>query len=161
MNPSALKFRKKILSKFNFFMFGLLRLPSLIWWGVRLQSLDDTQCKVTIPFKWRSQNPFGSIYFAAQAGAAELSTGLLCMQALSGRGKWSMYVIGFAAEYGVTAKSKVTFTCSDGDALIKMLDNIEAQGTPGTIEMISTGHNEAGQMVSKFKIMWSFKKKQS
>lgn len=160
MNPEALKFRKKILSKFNFFVFGLKRLPSLVWWGVRLSILDDQKCVVTIPFKWRTQNPFGSIYFAAQAGAAELSTGLLCMQALSGRGKWSMYVVGFEAEYGVTAKTKVSFTCEDAAALNETLDKIEASNTPGEIVMVSIGENTQGKMVSKFRIKWSFKKKE-
>lgn len=136
------------------------RLPSLTWWGVRLKSLDGQNCEVTIPFSWRTQNPFKSIYFAAQAGAAELSTGLLCMQALSGRGKWSMYVIGFEAEYGVTAKTKVTFTCKDGELLNELLDKIEASNEPDKIVMVSTGENAEGKMVSRFKITWSFKKKQ-
>ena len=160
MNSEAIKFRKKILSKFNFFIFSLMRLPSLAWWGVRLSKLDDQKCIVTLPFKWRTQNPFGSIYFAAQAGAAELSTGLLCMQALSGRGKWSMYVIGFDAEYGVTAKTKVSFTCNDAELLHKTLDEIESSNTPGEIVMVSTGVNTKGEMVSKFNIKWSFKKKE-
>ncbi|MDF1696024.1 MAG: DUF4442 domain-containing protein [Saprospiraceae bacterium] len=161
MNQEALSFRKKITSSFNFLKFSFLKLPSLSWWGVCLLSLEDEQCKVTIPFSWRTQNPFGSMYFAAQAGAAELSTGLLCMQALSGRGKWSMYVIGFEAEYGVTAKTKVTFSCEDGGALIETLDEIEASGVPKELIMISTGTNTNGQMVSRFKIKWSFKKKSS
>jgi hypothetical protein len=160
MKPEAIIFRKKILSKFNFFVFGFMRLPSLIWWGIRLSTLDDQKCVVTIPFKWRTQNPFGSIYFAAQAGAAELSTGLLCMQALSGRGKWSMYVIGFEAEYGVTAKTKVSFTCEDAASLNVTLDKIEASNTPGEIVMVSIGENTKGEMVSKFRIKWSFKKKE-
>jgi len=159
MNSEAVKFRTKILSKFNFFVFGLQRLPSLIWWGVRLSILDDQKCVVTMPFKWRTQNPFGSIYFAAQAGAAELSTGLLCMQALSGRGQWSMYVIGFEAEYGVTAKTNVSFTCKDAESLNETLDRIEASDTPGEIVMVSIGENIKGEMVSKFRIKWSFKKK--
>ena len=112
-----------------------------------------------MPFKWRTQNPFGSIYFAAQAGAAELSTGLLCMQALSGRGKWSMYVIGFEAEYGVTAKTKVSFTCEDAKLLNETLDKIEAANTPGELIMVSIGKNTKGEMVSTFRIKWSFKKK--
>lgn len=161
MNQEALKFRKKLLSKFNFFVFSLSRLPSLTWWGVKLKDLDDQKCVVTIPFSWRTQNPFGSMYFAAQAGAAELSTGLLCMQALSGRGKWSMYVIGFEAEYGVTAKTRVAFTCLDATVLNETLDKIEASNTPGEIVMISTGENTEGKMVSRFKIKWSFKKKQA
>ncbi len=160
MNQNALKFRKKILNKFNFFVFSLSGLPSLSWWGVRLRHMDGKNCEITIPFSWRTQNPFGSIYFAAQAGAAELSTGLLCMQALSGRGNWSMYVIGFEAEYGVTAKTKVTFTCKDGERLGEILDKIEASGEPEKMVMVSTGVNTGGQMVSNFKITWSFKKKQ-
>jgi len=161
MNQNALKFRKKILNKFNFFFFSLTKLPSLVWWRVRLKSLDDKNCEVTIPFSWRTQNPFGSIYFAAQAGAAELSTGMLCMQALSGRGKWSMYVIGFEAEYGVTAKTKVTFSCEDGELLESLLNKIEETGEPDKIVMVSTGTNTEGKMVSRFKITWSFKKKQA
>lgn len=160
MNQAALKFRKKILNKFNFMFFSLSKLPSLFWWSVRLKSMNDKQCEVTLPFSWRTQNPFRSIYFAAQAGAAELSTGLLCMQALSGRGKWSMYVIGFEAEYGVTAKTKVTFQCTDGHLLNDVLDRIEASGDPEKLVMVSTGLNTEGKMVSRFKITWSFKKKQ-
>jgi len=160
MNQEAIKFRKKILSKFNFFVFSLSKLPSLAWWSVKLRSLDDQKCVVTIPFSWRTQNPFKSIYFAAQAGAAELSTGLLCMQALRGRGKWSMYVIGFEAEYGVTAKTKVAFTCEDGDLVKEILEKIETTNKPDQIVMTSTGTNTEGQMVSRFKIKWSFKKKQ-
>ena len=159
MNKAALAFRKKILSSFNFLFFSIQRLPSLAWWGVKLKHLDDEQCKVTIPFSWRTQNPFGSIYFAAQAGAAELSTGLLCMQELSGRGKWSMYVIGFEAEYGVTAKTKTTFTCLDAEKLRQTIDEIEASGNPSEIVMVSTGENTKGEMVSRFRIKWSFKKK--
>lgn len=159
MNTEASKFRKKILNKFNFFYFSITRLPSLAWWGVRLKTMDDTSCEVTMPFGWRTQNPFRSIYFAAQAGAAELSTGLLCMQALSGRGKWSMYVIGFEAEYGVTAKTKVTFRCEDGKLLEDLLDRVERTGEPEKLVMVSTGTNIEGKMVSRFKITWSFKKK--
>ena len=161
MNSAAEKFRKKITNKFNYFYFRLTRLPSLIWWSVKIKSLGEEKCEITMPFNWRTQNPFGSIYFAAQAGAAELSTGLLCMQALSGRGKWSMYVIGFEAEYGVTAKTKVTFTCNDGKKLDDVLNRIEETGVPEKLTMISTGTNTSDQMVSRFKITWSFKKKSS
>lgn len=159
MKDEASKFRNKITKGLNFFAFSLMRLPSLVWWSVRLKALDSEKCVVTMPFTWRTQNPFGSIYFAAQAGAAELSTGLLCMQELSGRGKWSMYVIGFEAEYGVTAKTKVAFTCEDAAPLRETLDRIEENNKPEELVMISTGVNTQGQMVSRFKIKWSFKKK--
>ena len=161
MNQEATKFRKKILNGFNFFMFKLTKLPSLVWWGVKLKELNAQSCAVTIPFNWKTQNPFKSMYFAAQAGAAELSTGILCMQALSGRGRWSMYVVGFEAEYGVTAKTKITFRCESGEELVKTLDRIEASGVPEELIMVSVGENTEGKMVSTFNIKWSFKKKQA
>ena len=70
-----------------------------------------------------------------------------------------MYVIGFEAEYGVTAKTKVSFTCEDAERLNKTLKKIEVSNTPAEIIMVSTGINTEGKMVSRFKIKWSFKKK--
>ena len=71
-----------------------------------------------------------------------------------------MYVIGFEAEYGVTAKTKTSFICEDGLQLEALLDKIEATNEPDKITMTSTGMNTEGKMVSRFKITWSFKKKQ-
>lgn len=137
----------------------LLKLPSLIWWGVRVKILEESKCEITIPYNWRTTNPFNSMYFAAQAGAAEFSTGMLVQLAIQGRGKWSMYVTGFRAEYGVTAKTKTTFICSEGDKVNQMIQEIEASGNPQSLEMISIGYNTQGQEVSRFYITWSLKKK--
>lgn len=99
------------------------------------------------------------MYFAAQAGAAEMATGILVQASFQGRGKCSMYVTGFRAEYGVTAKSRITFICKDGARLEKLISNIEETGVPEEIIMESTGLNKNGGMVSKFYITWSLKKK--
>ncbi|MGB3545398.1 MAG: hypothetical protein WBA17_00375, partial [Saprospiraceae bacterium] len=50
--------------------FFLRKLPTLFWWGVRVKSATEDRAEVTIPYTWRTQNPFKSVYFAAQAGAA-------------------------------------------------------------------------------------------
>ena len=99
------------------------------------------------------------MYFAAQAGAAELSTGILVQASIQGKGKWSMYVTGFRAKYGVTAKSKIRFTCEVGDELEKLISEIERSGKPQEITLVSTGENVDGEMVSEFYITWSLKKK--
>src|SRR4051812_43605267 len=64
-------------TKFGYFMFS--KLPSAWVCGVRVRELDEQHCVVSVPYKWLSQNPFKSIYFACQAMAAEMSTGLLSM----------------------------------------------------------------------------------
>src|SRR5438309_2589617 len=51
------------------------KLPLAAFAGLRVARLDESGAEVTLPAGWKTQNPFGSTYFAAQAMAAELSTG--------------------------------------------------------------------------------------
>ena len=50
-------------------------LPLAAFAGLRITRLDEHACSVRLPGGWRTRNPFGSTYFAAQAMAAEMSTG--------------------------------------------------------------------------------------
>ncbi|MET0241909.1 MAG: thioesterase, partial [Flavitalea sp.] len=58
------KFARLVNSGFRFRLFLLAKLPSAYFSGVRVRSLDEEKCIVTVPFKWFSQNPFRSTYFA-------------------------------------------------------------------------------------------------
>ena len=141
-----------------FWLAMLVKLPSAIFWRLRVRTLEMESCEVTIPYFWRSQNPFKSIYFAALAGAAELSTGALCQLALAGKGSFSMLVVDFRAEYFKKANTKITFTCDQGTALFDLIDKME-KGATDQLTMISTGKNTLGETVAKFYITWSFKRK--
>lgn len=143
---------------FIFWWAMLFKLPSVVFWRIRVKEISMEQCQVTIPFFWRSQNPFRSIYFAAMAGAAELSTGALCQLAMVGKGKYSMLVVGFKAEYYKKANQKITFLCDQGIELQNLIDHLQP-GESDTLTMISTGTNPSGEVVAKFFITWSFKKK--
>ena len=57
--------------------FLAFKLPSAYLCGVRLQSIDQKNAKVTVRYRWINQNPFNSMYFAVQSMASELSTGAL------------------------------------------------------------------------------------
>ncbi len=159
MNSEKKKYLENISNRWKISLFFLSKLPSAIFWGIRIKSVSALKSEVTIPYGWRTRNPFKSMYFAAQAGAAEMATGILVQASFQGRGKWSMYVTGFRAEYGVTAKSLITFTCKEGARLEELISKIEKTGMPDDIIMESTGINKAGEMVSKFFITWSLKKK--
>jgi len=113
---------------------------------------------VSIPYFWRSQNPFKSIYFAALAGAAELSTGALCQLALAGKGAFSMLVVDFKAEYSKKANTRIYFTCEQGAELFSLIDSLQP-GETNQLTMLSTGKNKAGEEVARFFITWSFKRK--
>ena len=134
-------------------------LPSAFWWGTKVKSCSPYRTEVELPYSWRTQNPFRSIYFAAQAGAAELSTGLMATIALKGRGKISMLVIKVETEFVKKASSTITFTCEEGIKIIEAVQQAidTGEGVKVTINSIGTVDDE---VVSKVRITWSFKVKQ-
>ena len=153
------KYIRNILTPWKFKLFMLKRLPSVVFWGVSIQDLNTQECSVSIPFKWRTQNPFSSIYFAALAGAAELSTGALCQLHLAGREHYSMLVTGFKADYFKKADSLIRFHCHQGNELKSLLDGLVNAGDTGTITLYSTGTNKENIKVARAEITWSFRKK--
>jgi hypothetical protein len=158
LNSKAIDYQKKMCNPIVFWFAMLAKLPSAIFWRLRVKTLSTEKCEVTIPYFWRSQNPFKSIYFAAMAGAAELSTGALCQLALAGRGKFSMLVVNFRAEYFKKANEKITFTCNQGLELFELIERMEVNGT-GQLMMVSSGKSTSGEEVARFYVTWSFKRK--
>ncbi|MBK7637223.1 MAG: DUF4442 domain-containing protein [Saprospiraceae bacterium] len=159
MNNESLAYQKKILNPFWFKIGMLFKLPSVFFWGIRVTKLETNSCELTIPFCWRTQNPFSSVYFAALAGAAELSTGALCQLQLAGRTPHSMLVVDFKMKYLKKANTKITFVCNQGDGLSNQLDKLKDAGDTVTMTMISEGRNIHGETVCLAEIIWSFKKK--
>ena len=91
-------------------MFLFSKLPSAFFSGVRVKSIDDHKTVVTVPYKWFSQNPFKSTYFACLAMAAEMSTGILAMAHVYKRSpKTSMLVIAVEGKFYKKAIGKTTF----------------------------------------------------
>lgn len=158
LKPDALAYQKKMSNPLYFWFGMLVKLPSAVFWKFRIEELRAEKCVVTIPYSWRTQNPFKSIYFAAMAGAAELSTGALCQLAISGQGKYSMLVVDFRAEYFKKANQKITFACEQGKELFGLIDSLKPNDT-GKLTMISSGKNPQGEEVARFYVTWSFKRK--
>ncbi|HLK27113.1 MAG TPA: DUF4442 domain-containing protein [Puia sp.] len=144
--------------KFRMFLFS--KLPSAFFSGVRLKDIDEEKCAVTVPYKWFSQNPFRSTYFACLAMAAEMSTGTLGLMHIYKRTPAvSMLVIKLEANYFKKATGVTTFTCADGKEIQQTIENAIANGEAQTIIAKSVGLNEAGEKVAEFFVTWSFKKK--
>ncbi len=140
-------------------LYFLQKLPSLYFWGVRIKHCTPQQAEVSLPFRWRSQNPFRSTYFAALAGAAELSTGVLALIGLAGREKVSMLVVHVEAQFYKKADAKVTFLCNQGVALIETIDRAIASGDAQQFTATSIGTLPNGDVACEMKITWSFKTK--
>jgi hypothetical protein len=153
-------FQKFATNRLKFGMYLFTKLPSAYLCGVRLRSLSTTDCVTSVPYKWLSQNPFKSTYFACQAMAAELSTGMLCIgHTYQASPAISMLVIKLEAAYFKKATERVYFTCSNGAEIAAAIAQSKATGQGQTVQTISTGNTADGVLISEFKITWSFKAK--
>lgn len=150
---------RELHSPWKMRLYFLQKLPTLLWWGVQIKSADPYRCQVTIPYGWRTQNPFQSIYFAAQSGAAELSTGTLALLAILGRGRISMLITGVEAEYTKKAGSQTTFTCEEGAQIQEAIQRAIDTGQGQEVTVTTTGVQENGEVVSRFRFRWSFRVK--
>jgi hypothetical protein len=157
-SKDAFKSLVKSPSKFRLFM--LSKLPMAYMADLRVTSLSDTSASVTIPYKYLTKNPFGSIYFACLGMAAELSTGVLCMMhVFKSDPAVSMLVVNMQAEFMKKAVGKITFSCHDGAAIEHAADHTKATGEPQTITASSVGIDEEGEKVASFTFTWSLKAK--
>lgn len=141
-------------------LFMLLKLPLAYIGGVRVKTLSEEQATVKITHKWMNQNPFKSMFWAAQGMAAEMSTGVLVMQEIKKSNRTvSMLVTHQESAFFKKATGKILFTCSGGiqikEAIQKSIETNEGQ----IVRLTSDGVNAAGVIVSSFQFEWSLKVK--
>ena len=79
MTPSQQSFLKLANHPLKFRMYLLYRLPAAFFSGIKIREIDEERCITSVPYKWLTQNPFRSTYFASLAMAAEMSTGALAL----------------------------------------------------------------------------------
>jgi len=140
--------------------FLLLKLPSAFITGVRVEHITENRAVVKVKHRWISQNPFNSIYFAVQAMAAELSTGVLVMRNISESKKnISMLVTKQSATFTKKGKGIVRFTCADGTKINKAISAAIKTGEGQTISLHAIGLDETDEVVSTFEFEWSLKTK--
>jgi acyl-coenzyme A thioesterase PaaI-like protein len=145
-------------SKWKFRYFQLMKLPSLFFWGIKVHHIDIDRAEVTIPYRWTTQNPFGSIYFSAIAGAAELSTGLLAFLAIEGNDV-SFLVVGVNGKFYKKASTKTVFICDQGQVIRDSISKAISSGQGEILTVKSAGYNEQKELVAEFEFTWSFKKR--
>jgi hypothetical protein len=151
---------KKLLNPYFFGMYMIAKLPMAFLAGLRIRTLTHDQSVVTITQSYWNKNPFGSIYFACLAMAAEMSTGLpALLAAYAYKPPVAMLVVGMQAEFYKKSVGKITFECIDAAAIYAAVQ--QAQATDQSVQHTATalGTNADGVQVAKFLITWSFKKR--
>ena len=154
------QFLGTIRNSFKFKLFLLKKLPAAYFAGVKLQQVSGQSCAVSVPYKWATQNPFRSTYFACLAMAAEMSTGVLAMAHLYKRKPAvSMLVTGMESTFYKKATGLTLFTCADGAAIQQAIAQAMQTGEGQTVRVQSKGTNKDGEVVAEFWFTWSFKQK--
>ncbi len=156
-------FRKSVTSSFQFGKFKLKSLPLAFVAGLKVAEITDEKAVVTIKHNYRTKNPFRSMYFGAQAMAAELATGILVLEQVDKARpvRVSMLVGKMTAEFTKKAVGIISFTCEDAPKLAKIFEKVIASPEGQILSLEAIGRNEKGEMVSKFTFEWSLRRKSS
>lgn len=141
-------------------LFLLTHLPAAYFSGIRIKSITEEKCVVTVPYTWFTKNPFKSTYFACLAMAAEMSTGALALSNIHGqKPAVSMLLTEISGEYLKKATGITSFVCRDGIALRDAIEEAVAANGSNVITVNTMGTNETGEIVASFNLTWSFKVK--
>ena len=141
-------------------MYLLFKLPAAFFSGVKVKEINEEKCITSVPYKWLTQNPFRSIYFASLAMAAEMSTGAIALSNVYKRKpSISMLVTKMEATYFKKATGTIFFTCEQGKEMASIINEAVEKGEGKNIVAKSTGKNKSGEIVAEFLFTWSFKTK--
>ncbi len=157
---SVNKFQKLVNNPFLFRLYLLRKLPLAYIAGLKVKELTDEKGIVTVKYRWLTQNPFQSMYFACLSMAAEMSTGLLVLNGVyNSNPPVSMLIIRNQAVFHKKAVGNITFICSDGARLIAAIEKAKLSGEGMEIDATSVGKDEEGNIVAEFIFTWSLKAK--
>lgn len=160
MNPSFNKFKSIITNPILFKFFLFQKLSSAFFAGLSIHHFDAESCVVRIKLSWFNQNPFNSMYFAVEAMAAEMCSGMLAFSQVYQRSpKVSMLVEGMEATFLKKATGVILFSCDQGKEIELAIQEAIKTGESSKISCTSIGKNSEGIIVAEFNMHWTFKVK--
>jgi len=158
MSKNKIKILAKSPWKMKLYM--MLNLPMGFIAGLRITELTSAKAQINVPYKFINKNPFKSMYFAVQAMAAELSSGILALSEVSeAKEPVSMLVLNMRASFTKKARTVVSFSCNDGDKIRKAITTSIETREGQTCDVVSVGIDKEGDQVAEFVFTWTFKPK--
>jgi uncharacterized protein DUF4442 len=152
--------RRRMLNPWSFRAYLLSRLPLAAFAGLRLRHLDERSCTVSLPGGWRTRNPFGSAYFAAQAMAAEMSTGGPALLLTEGApASVSLLVREVRGSFLKRIQGPSTFTFEDVAGMRAAVERAAAGGEGELFTARSVGRTADGAVAAEFDVVWTFRRR--
>lgn len=168
--PRGGALRRRILAWLPTRLWMWTTLPLAAFAGLRVTRLDETGCSVRLPGGWRTRNPFRSTYFAAQAMAAEMSTGapalVLLADAPASRdgqadsaASVALLVVDVHATYSKKVVGPSVFTFEDVAGMKALIDEASRSDEPRRFVARSVGRDTSNDVVAEIEVAWSFKRR--
>lgn len=166
---AAVKLINKILDNFSettqgnlmLKVFGLTKVPMLYWIGSSVHSISDDEIVVKIPLSRRTKNHLNSMYFGVLSCGADAAGGLIAMRTIQKSGKnVSLAFKDFKADFLKRAESDTYFRCSDGKAIMQLVNKCIESGEREnlTVHVEATCPDLLGdEPVAKFELTLSLK----
>lgn len=163
INDTNVEFvRKNLVSPFKFRMLLMTKLPMGWLAGLRIASLDQKTCKVTVKYKWLNKNPFNSLFWAVLGMAAEMSSGVfIMMYTYKTKPSVATLVVENSAKYYKKAVGRITFTCHSGEDIANAVRRAVDTGEAQSVACPMQGVDEKGDVVCEYSFTWSFKARSS
>lgn len=158
--PKPNKIQQMALSPIKMRLYMLKHLPLGFFTGLKVLELNKNKAMVSVPFKYLNKNPFRSVYFAVLSMAAELSSGILALSmVVESKTPVSMLVLNMKADFLKKAKTKITFSCNDGEKIANAIKKCLVTKEGEIIEVQTSGFDTNGEKVAEFQFTWTFKAK--
>ena len=158
--PKAERLRRQVLSRMPMTLWMWKTLPLAAFAGLRVVRLDEAACSVRLPGGWRTQNPFRSTYFAAQAMAAEMSTGAPALVLLADApASVAMRVVSLRATYSKKIVGPSVFSFEDVEGMRAAVEKAASSDEPELFVARPVGRDDSGAVAAEMEIAWSFKRR--
>jgi acyl-coenzyme A thioesterase PaaI-like protein len=123
-----------ILGTFTIRLFGLTKIPLLLYVRPSVVALSNERAVIKIPLRRRTRNHLRSMYFGALAIGADCAGGIMAMQEIQkSPHRISLIFKTLTAEFVKRAEGDVFFTCSEGKDIAALV--AAAEQSPDRIEM--------------------------
>ena len=143
-------------------LFGLFRIPLILYCRPKVMSISNTRLEVKIKYNRRTKNHLNSMYFGVLSVGADVTGGFLAMKFIQeSKSQIALIFKDFHADFLRRAEGDVHFICEDGFAIQKLIKVAEKTGERQNlpVNITATVPTLSHEPVATFILTLSVKKK--
>lgn len=146
------------MTKWEVFKFVALRVPLVVFCGIRFKRYKHGQCVVTMRRNWRNRNPYKAAYFASVMAAGEMAAGIPLFEALRRAGNVVAVITAASAKFvrPVLAGNEASFVYHPSGMQVAV--NAAREYGKSSIVTQTNAYNEQGMLIARVEITWKLRR---